>query len=244
MSEPSTALNIIESTYQRHFAEDEFHGVAHRDRGLFAKQILLGAEGPIARFRARQGMAAATDSITGTVYQVMIPSLAFSPPEATTPTYVVVCGQRHIEVKPADPSIDIANILSEMALGNTTPYGGRVAARLTDLFNESISDGEGVMSLGSLKYAWNFLQKIQPAAYPDIALSLMGNIKFGWGRSVDGRFSAEFFPNGRVRYVMLYKDNIADIRSNHISAESASEVVLSQLNATPKWNDIKNYRFD
>ena len=120
--------------------------------------------------------------------------------------------------------------ISEIPETFESQFSERFSARFKDLFEGSIDDiEERDLSLESLLNFLDFFQSETKLNYPSLVTSPTGNIVAEWRVDSDHHFSAEFFPNKNVHFVVFGPNSIIPSRTDRNSGITHYETLMELI---------------
>lgn len=111
------------------------------------------------------------------------------------------------------------------------PYGERLATRIESLFGVSLEeepDGIGI-SAESLHHFLSFLQSAPKLDYPDVVLSLPGNIVAEWHVDSKHHFSVDFLPNEDVHFVIFKPNPLHTHKTDCFSGKTTADQLFEEM---------------
>lgn len=129
----------------------------------------------------------------------------------------------------------------------TSPYISNresLAKKLLTLFNdakEEDPDSIGI-TLGSIRYFYNFLQLHTNLKVPVISLTPDNNIYASWRGEQDRVFSVHFLPNGDVCFVVFKPNDKHPERKIRLSGTATIDTLRETVASSGVWDWISNGR--
>lgn len=120
------------------------------------------------------------------------------------------------------------------------PYSERLANRLVTLFKDAKEEDPTCpgISVGSLRYFYNFLQLHTNLKCPTISLTPEYNIYASWRDDQKRVFSVHFLPNGDVRFVIFKPNDRHPERKIRISGITTTDFLMETVAPYGVWDWI------
>lgn len=138
-------------------------------------------------------------------------------------------GNMATQQPPTTEDESVEQIIWQVATTLPIRYRARLASRLSELqiaVQEEELDGRGI-SVGSLKHFIGFLSDYPTLRCPVVSATPDGNIYASWKSGSDNVFSINFFPDGKVRFVIFRSNNKHPGESIRLSGTATVDVVIS-----------------
>lgn len=110
-------------------------------------------------------------------------------------------------------------------------YAIRIRNRLLDLVvsPDELEEGEESVSLGSIKYFIGFIKAYKPK-YPDIVITMRGNVKAEWRENNNKLFTIDFFPNGDCKFLCFLPNPNNQKKVDRIGGQATTDTVMNYAN--------------
>ena len=113
------------------------------------------------------------------------------------------------------------------AIKNGGPNVVKIRQRLLDLIEFYIAEeGEDPVSLGSIKCFLGFIRQYKPI-YPDIVITMWGNIKAEWRESNNKLFTIDFYPNGNCKFLCFLPNSNNPNKVDMVGGQATADTVMS-----------------
>ena len=134
----------------------------------------------------------------------------------------------------------VQELIFQIKTSLTIPYRQELANRLVTLFKDAKEEDPTCpgISIGSLRYFYNFLQLHTNLKCPAISLTPDYNIYASWRDEQKRLFSVHFLPNGDARFVIFKPNNRHPERKIRISGTATTDILKETVAPYGVWDWI------
>jgi hypothetical protein len=132
---------------------------------------------------------------------------------------------------------DITDLVDSL---DNCSYAYRLKKRLLDLVaTDELEEGEDALALGSIKHFIGFVKAFH-VKYPDIVITMRGNVKAEWRHGNDKLFAVEFFPSGDCKFITFVPNANNPAKVDRMSGYATTDTVLTHVDMSIKKDLVVN----